>query len=377
MNVFARLIRVSLVVVLAWASPVAFAHDEDDGHEHAHGPVVQPRNFDHAVDLVREGLERLGAAVQRGDMHALHELSDGVVVPARAFGKLAAAWPGAAPANIRAINTLGQDIATLVDAMHFAADSSKADVVVAKWKEIETLVPQLDAVSPRFTLDLETAGFPETAGNAVVEASLKQSGTGPVTAYEPEGGHSMHLYVVSADLRFFKHAAADTHDNGTFKFEFAKDSSTRHTFFVLSRPAGRVEPIVLQSGDLELLNAVVPQPVVVKPDTEPSKAIDGYLVRLKGHDHIHAGEAVTLTYMIDENAKPGGVATEELFGGLAHFVAIDSNRKKLVSAAKMERGSTGEIRVETAFPEGGVYGTWLEFKHAGKVVTVPFVIEVH
>ncbi len=375
-----RIARLALTVSLV-AAPVAWAHDEDEGdhhhHHHHHGVVIQPRNFDHATDLIRDGLQQIGEAVARGDMHALHELSDGVAVPARAMGKLAAAKPGSAPANIRAINTLGQDLATLVDAMHVAADSGKSDVVVAKWKEIEGMMPQLDTVAPRYSLNIGYDGFPETAGDAVVKASLQDATGSTLKSYEPHGDHAMHLFVVDSTLQFFVHAAANADISGFFTFAFKKGSTTRHTLFSVSKPLGRVEPLILASGDMELLNSVIPANPVITPDTEPSKSIDGYLARISGHDHVHAGEPVTLTYMIDETAKPGGITTEDIYGGPAHFVAVSAARDRLVTATAVERTGTGELRVQAVFPAEGVYGTWLEFKHAGKVITVPFVIDVH
>lgn len=368
---------------LAFASTVAIAHDEDEAdheHHHHHGVVIQPRNFDHAVDLVRDGLRTIGEAVARGDLHALHELSDGVAVPARAFGKLAAARPGAAASNIRAINTLGQDLAKLVDAMHVAADSSKADVMMAKWKEIVLMLPQLDAISPRPTVRLAWNVGPAADLPSEPFVTFTDAAGQPLTDVGTVDGAPVRLVVVSPDFRTFAHLAPKPETanaiHGTWKFDETPLEAGEYAVFIVSRPGGRMEPLV-QRQSMSIAGDPARKLEAVVVDAEPSKRIGGYLVRLKGHDHVHAGQPSLLEYMIDDAAQPGGIEMEALSGVPALFTAISGDTKQLIRASSVELAGTGEVRVSVTFPHDGLYATWLEFKHAGKITTVPFVIEVH
>jgi hypothetical protein len=376
MNVFARLVRVLIVVVLASASPVAFAHDEDDGHEHAHGPVVRPRNFDHAVELVREGLERLGVAVSKGDMHAPHELSDGVVVPARAFGKLAAARPGAAPANIRAINTLGQDIAKLVDAMHVAADSSKADVVVAKWKEIEMLVPQLDAVAPRPTLVVTPASVPEAGKPATLSLAVRLGDGRQVTAF---GGRPdvARVVVASRDhTYFFRTDVPKSDERGMISVTFSPPTEGEYVVFANACP---MFPGDGKDGCTTVSSRIKvgggPQAVIGERsvDRSTTRSIEGVRYDFDIRENARAGQTtgVGVTASAVDNADLPPI---EMSGLRFSAVSHDCRHGVYEETLTILHGRT--VSTGLTFPHSGTYTIWAQFEIAGKQVTLPFVVEV-
>lgn len=360
---------------------VASAHDEDGAQHHhhgAHGPVVEAKDFDHAVSLIRDGLESLEAAVGAGDLHALHTLSDGVAFPARALGKLAAARPGAAPANLRAINTLGQDLATLVDAMHHAADAGKSDVVVAKWEQIQPLRAQLEVIAPRPRLVVSSRFPPETgAGQPVpIDLSIKGSDGKPVGSFEPLHGAEMHAFTVCPDLIHFSHEVPSPKASGGGLLTARFGCSGIHTLFVLARPLGSGSPMVFRES-ISVAGEPSGGGATLAADAETSKLIDGYLVRASFPEHIHAGDSVELAYRIDEQSAPGGIAFEPLHEGPAFLTAISADRRRLVTASAIEPVGAGQIRATVTFAAPGLHATFLEFRHKGRTHVARFVVDVH
>lgn len=361
-------------VLAAGVSAPARGDADDHDHHHHHGVVVQAKDFEHAVTLVRDGLEALGAAVARGDMHALHELSDGVAVPARALGKLAAARPGAAPANLRAINTLGQDIATLVDAMHHAADAGKPEVVVAKWEQLKPMISQLDAVSPRTELAVGIDHSPTAGGKAALTLSIRNADGSTVTALDARGGSIMRVFVVAPGAQGVAVSTTGVDAGGVATLELATPVSGTYTLFCVAQPEGRPSPVTLRAG-FEVGGDAPGAPMA--EDAEFSKAVGGYLVRLEWPDHVHPGESVTLAYKLDELSNPGGIISEDIDAGPARFVGVSADRRNLVLATGIERAGAGEIRVNAAFPSAGLYLTQLEFRHSGAQHRAVFIVDVH
>lgn len=369
-------VRWSIAACLVAGSP-AFGHDEDDAHDHGHhGVVVQARDFEHATRLVRSGLKRLGAAVESGDLHALHELSDGVVVPARSMGRLAALANGPAKVNVKAIHSLGKDLATLVDAMHVAADQGKVDIVTAKWKEVEALIPLLDQLAPAAAdpvLEVRPAIGVPAGAPAALTLTLKDGTGGGIT--EPISEHGRHFFIVSKGLGWYSHEVRSQNADGSFGLSPVFPAAGDYVIYSeleLGNDAPRVlRAQVTVDGTGRLRGDEL------KPESVWSKEVDGYAIGLKGADHIHAGEAVVLTVEIQSAGAPGAVSTEPYAGLPGHFTAISADLDSLVVGRPEKPVRPGVLTFLAAFPEAGVYKSWIEFMHNGRVIAAPFVVEVH
>ncbi|MFM9956971.1 MAG: hypothetical protein ACKVZJ_02760 [Phycisphaerales bacterium] len=364
----------------ALVSPVWAGDGDNDHHQHhdAHGPVVEAKDFDHAVSLIRDGLESLGEAVGAGDMHALHTLSDGVAFPARALGRLAAARAGAAPANLRAINTLGQDLAKLVDAMHHAADAGKSDVVVAKWEEIKPLRAQLDVIAPRPRLVVSPLGAAQAvAGQPLpVELSITNPQGTAVTSFDPIHGASFHAMTVCPDLVHFAHETPVPKADGTAMLTARFAHAGMHTLFVIARPQGAASALALRES-IPVAGVAADSGEKLAADTETSKLVSGYLVRARFPAHIHAGEAAEIVYRVDEQAAPGGITFERRYDGSAFLTGISADRRRLVTASAIESAATGQLKATITFTTPGLHATFLEFWHKGQQHIARFVIDVH
>lgn len=345
-NVFRSL--ASAAIAASLSAPIAVAHDEGDDHDHAHhhGPVVQPKDFDHATDLIHEGLTDIEAAIARGDMSALHTLSDGVAVPARQLGKLAARRSGVVPANIRAINNVGRDLADLVDAMHVAADGGKSDVVMAKWKELEAVWAQFSGIAPRGTLTLESG----PAGTRVV---LKDAAGQP-----PAPGRSPDVIAISkSGAAFFRGQGAD----GSFSAPLPKGAAV----FAAGLPR------TFGASTLRAVVAVGPDEAAPSLGSESSRVVGPRRFELVLPEHVHPGESVTVTLRASDAASKAPAAVAAARG---YIVNEARTRLGVVDLRGAEPGSlVGEVTLASA----GVHTAWFAATIEGNEVLVPFVFDAH
>jgi hypothetical protein len=65
-------------------------------------------------------------------------------------------------------------------------------------------------------------------------------------------------------------------------------------------------------------------------------------------------------------------------GAMGHLVVISADAKQYVHAhpASGGGGDKGEVAFAAHFPQPGLYKGWGQFKRAGRVAVVPFVVRV-
>ncbi|MBK9439204.1 MAG: cupredoxin domain-containing protein [Chloracidobacterium sp.] len=151
--------------------------------------------------------------------------------------------------------------------------------------------------------------------------------------------------------------------------------------------------------------------VALVADTKLEKSVDGVKVTMKPSAKIEAGQELTLDFAVFD-AKTGKPTTDlqNYLGELAHFVIISEDLVDFVHAHPMAKGekmdgmkmdgdkkekdhnadghshgadskdpnqpSAYEVSAHTAFPRPGLYKLWAQFQRGGKVISVPFVVNV-
>ncbi|MDF2791985.1 MAG: hypothetical protein K0S80_5087, partial [Neobacillus sp.] len=113
------------------------------------------------------------------------------------------------------------------------------------------------------------------------------------------------------------------------------------------------------------------------PDKELTKVVDGKKVTLS-FDKMRTGKTLHMTFTIrDAKTKQPIKNLQPYLGALGHTVAMSADAEKYLHIHPMTTtGSGPKVVFMTIFPEAGVYKVWGQFKHEGKVFTVPFVINV-
>jgi Cu+-exporting ATPase len=243
----------------------------------------------------------------------------------------------------------------------------------------------------RVTLD--SGGKIQPGEVTMLRFSLTDAKSGqPVS---PEASHEadMHLIIVSRDLSYFAHVhpqATGTTGEYEIKHAFpAEGSYILYDEFELEGTGDETHNFDLQVGAKESDSANL------VPDTEP-KITDMYRVSLAPPSPLRVGEEAS--FRVEVGYGGSSVMVTELepyLGAAAHVVILDEQAEQFAHThafagtemSDME-GDGGEsmeapparfgpsVNFTHRFDEPGPYKIWLQFNHAGKVTTVPWVVEV-
>lgn len=255
----------------------------------------------------------------------------------------------------------------------------------------------------------------------------------PVTEFEPEHGKYMHLVAVSSDLDTFAHVHPDLR-GGTFQLaanepsgdpdnqDAARVFPKAGSYFLFAeltpQGEGPQEPRyqVVAPGAAQPVALVPDQPApdgtirkFFTADGRPGKAGDAYQVTLKVEkgEHHPGMPMVTLTYNLqeshDQSRHYGPVTTLEPWMGMAgHAIVIGAAGARLedkvfrhlhashgahtaTDGGDQDHGGAepGLSGPEVSFmmmgadvPADGVYKVWAQLKNHGRVLTLPFVIQL-
>lgn len=225
----------------------------------------------------------------------------------------------------------------------------------------------------------------------------------------------MHLLMVSKDLAEFYHVHPEQSADGSYRVEhnFPNGGEFRlYADFTPKDAAQVVEQIDVKVAGAERAKAAL------AADTKFEKTIDGLRVAMKPSAAIKAGQELTLDFQaLDAASGKPATDLQNYLGELAHFVIISEDLKDFVHAHPMAKGekmsdmkmgdqkadkkadqkadehsadghshsttegaatkpSQSEVSAHTAFPRAGLYKLWAQFQRGGRVISVPFVVNV-
>lgn len=233
---------------------------------------------------------------------------------------------------------------------------------------------------------VETIGFPKDARAGkplALRVAIKDNRTGEtVRRFDVAHTKLIHLIVVSKDLGWFVHEHPTQQPDGAFVLN--------QTF-----PAG---------GDYLVFADVAPkdkgsQVLATKVHVAgPAGAWSSKLVPTKGS--AHDGDVVA-DFRPLESPIPVGCTTQVAFrlrdrvtgkpvtnlepylGAHGHLMIVHQDGQTFVHSHPAEDAASaalirrGEVRFTARFPKPGLYKAWGQFQRNGRVVTLPFVFEVH
>jgi hypothetical protein len=193
----------------------------------------------------------------------------------------------------------------------------------------------------------------------------------------------LHLLMVNSDLSWYAHEHPELQPDGTFLFTWTFPAPGEYTLFNDFTPADvgmQVVPVKITVTGAAALPAAAP----LKVDSGAPKSIDGYTITLDTGGPIKANAATHLVYTISCVGQPVTDLTPYL-GAMGHLVIISQDLTEFVHSHPHEHGAAAsvpsrkggpKVEFEAHFAKPGLYKAWAQFEHRGKVVTVPFVIEV-
>jgi len=197
-----------------------------------------------------------------------------------------------------------------------------------------------------------------------------------VTSFLNVHERSFHLFIVSRDLSTFVHAHPAQRDGG----DFALDQVLAPGEYMLIAdflPSGGTPQIVHRaivtpgySGPLfkELSKLAV---------TPAEQTIDGLRVRLETAN-VTALRPASLRFLVSDAATGAEIRDlEPYLGAAGHLLIVSGNLTSALHGHPADTQTSGpEILFDPVLPKAGLYKLWLQFQRNGRVVTVPFVIEV-
>jgi hypothetical protein len=100
----------------------------------------------------------------------------------------------------------------------------------------------------------------------------------------------------------------------------------------------------------------------------------GVVVKLSSAD-LKSGEQSTLKF--DVSRKDGSkLKLESYLGAAAHVVAIHESNEAMAHMHPLNEKAASPFETHAAFEKAGFYRIWTQFKENGKVLTIPFTLQV-
>lgn len=204
----------------------------------------------------------------------------------------------------------------------------------------------------------------------------------------------IHLLVVSADLSEFYHLHPEPQTDGSFKVPFAFANGGKYKLYAdLTTIDGKQ---TVSSFDLNVKGETAETENLIA-DTKFEQMIGGIRVEMKPNGDFSAGKEMLLAFNVtDILTKKPSTDLQNYLGEKAHFVVISQDLQEFVHAhpisnttsnttsngehnhgdMKMPEKNDATVSAHIVFPKAGIYKLWAQFQRNGRVIDVPFVVNV-
>jgi hypothetical protein len=222
----------------------------------------------------------------------------------------------------------------------------------------------------------------------------------------------MHLLVVSDDLDEFYHLHPEVQSDGVYKASFAFPNGGNYKLYTDFTPLDSEQ--IVQNFPLRV-SGNERAAKELKPDEKFEKTVDNLRIVLKSDGDLTSIKEMMLDFQVyDAQTNKPIVDLENYLGAKAHFVVISQDLQEFVHAhpvsrdnvktdehahdsmngemnGKVSQTSTGGhqhdsklagqdaesiVSAHVTFPKPAIYKIFAQFQRNGKVITVPFVIDV-
>ncbi|HRP63749.1 MAG TPA: hypothetical protein PK400_10675 [Phycisphaerales bacterium] len=376
---------------------VAPAHAQH-GHAHDHDHDIEfpePTNFVEAASLALEIPRHLVGDLAEQAFDHIHDDSLILAKVARMLGRFALdASSGVQREHVREINIAGRELARIADALHDATDTKDAAACArlldAMKEHLAVIERNLHRVLDRpFTVKITSAGTPNASQPITLTLEIQNDRNERVTAEQLDVAHEhlLHVIVVAEDLSWYRHVHPTPAADGTFTLTMTFPAGGSYRLFHDFKPKGM--PHRMAFADF-VIAGDRPARTKLAVDAHQPKVVDGLTVSLHAASPIRAGTDTVLHFTI---SKDGAAVTdfEPHMGERAHLVVISEDRSQFVHAhahdehhhhahdhddhADHDHDHHEGVAFHVTLAKPGLHRAWVEFKHGGKVFTIPFVIE--
>lgn len=217
----------------------------------------------------------------------------------------------------------------------------------------------------------------------------------------------MHLLIVSEDLAEYYHEHPEPQADGSYKVPFTFTNGGNFKLYADFTP--KDSPQVVENFKVKVSGNERAK-VELKADEKLEKTVEGLKFVMKPDADLVAGKELMLNFSVsDAQTNKPVTDLEKYLGEYAHFVIISQDLQKFVHAHPMskeehsdgkhdmskmnEKSSDGhnhthgdktdtkgaspsEVSAHTSFPQAGLFKVFAQFQRGGKVITVPFVVNI-
>lgn len=221
-------------------------------------------------------------------------------------------------------------------------------------------------------------------GEAVtLKLMIHDAGGKVVSKFEPIHEKLVHLIIVREGLDQFAHLHPVLNDDGNMTVEYAFPVAGKYHLFADHKPAGENQALAIARFEVAG-EAAAAEPLV--PNV-PGKIAPGKLAS----DQIHADIAVTgaragtetgIAFTLHDAQGAPIADLQPYLGAMGHLVIVSADARDYAHAHPAEGSGSdagaaaGRVEFDAHFAKGGIYKGWGQFQRDGRILTVPFVIEV-
>lgn len=230
----------------------------------------------------------------------------------------------------------------------------------------------------------EAAGFPTVAAwsteraqagqDTEIRIQIRDEDGMPIEDFDIEHEKLLHLIVVSKDMSYFNHIHPEYNGQGEFTVTNRFPAGGEYKLIADYVPAGGAKTTQTEWVAIE---GEAAEPVTLVPDRTHVKTVDGVEVELL-NDHPAAGQDFELDFHLTDAATGEPITDlEPYLGAVGHVVILSEDTEQYLHVHPLDEKAVGpDAKFATSFPHAGIYKVWAQFQRDGKIMTVPFVVNV-
>ena len=191
----------------------------------------------------------------------------------------------------------------------------------------------------------------------------------------------MHFILARKDLQQFQHLHPEYNQaTGEFSVNVTFPTDGPYRLFPDFTPGKNAEnsqllPVTL-TQDVNVGNLSNYKAVPISADAASNKNVDGYNIIYSIEGELQAQMPASYTLSIEKNGKKV-TNLEPYLGAMGHSVILKAETLDFIHAhAESASAGSSNITFSTTFPEPGLYKTFTQFQHQGRVLTSEYVFSV-
>ena len=226
-----------------------------------------------------------------------------------------------------------------------------------------------------YRLDVDAAAGANGRGIASLRVRVVDpQANAPVTSFLDVHEKTLHLFILSRSLEFFAHVHPQQQGDGNFTIDQALPEGEYMLiadFLPASGTPQMVQRAIVTPGySGRLFGAASPEL------TAREQTVDGVRVRLE-IDLLRPRRASALRFVLSHAASGAPIRDlEPYLGALGHLLLVDTELRAAIHGHPEGQSTSSDVTFDPVLPKGGRYKLWVQFQRSGRVVTVPFVIDV-